>query len=207
MRRLLVGALLAGVAALSAPASAGAAEYSFDVGCGLSASTPPSHVCEIDDQIGAFFEVDEDTEYEVCVEFPSATFICAEEQFAQANVLYVNEITTNELGQHFVTWWVGEELVGFWDFEVIEPPKPPTPAPSPAPAPTPSPAPAPSPAPTPTVTPTAPPLSAACVKARRSLARSTAQLRNAQRQNATPKRKARLRGQVRKAKAAVRRFC
>ena len=135
MKNSLVGIFVAAAAALSITASASAAEYYFDVSCGLTEAAPASHVCETDDQIGAFFEADENTEYEVCVEFPSAAFICSEEQFAEANVLYVDQIFTDELGEHLASWWIGEELIGVWDFQVVSPPPPPPPPQStPAPA-------------------------------------------------------------------------
>jgi hypothetical protein len=199
MKSSLVGILVAAAAALSIPASASGAEYYFDVSCGLTEASPASHVCETDDQIGAFFEADEETEYEVCVEFPNAAFICLEEQLAEANVLYVNQIFTNQLGEHLASWWIGDELIGLWDFQVVSPPLPPPPAP---PAPAPAPAPAPSP---PAVTPQ---VSAACVKARREVSRVRALLRRPQLRRASArKRKARLRGRLRRANAAVRRVC
>jgi hypothetical protein len=191
MRRVLIGVLSTMVVALSAPTVASAAEYSFDVGCGLTAATPPSHVCEIDDPIGAFFEADEDTGYEVCLEFPDGFFTCTEEEFAQANVFNVNPITTNELGQHLASWWIGEELLGIWDFQVVASPPPPPPPPPPAPV---------APPPPPVVVPQ---VSAACVKARRSVTRLRARIRKA----STAKQKAKLRPRLRRAKAAVRRAC
>ncbi|HYP55448.1 MAG TPA: hypothetical protein VEQ41_04005 [Solirubrobacterales bacterium] len=196
MRRLLVGILAAAILLL-VPASASAVEYSTDVACGVTAAAPPSRVCEIDDDIGAFFEADEDTEYEVCVEFPDGSFPCTPLLFAEANVLDVVEIVTDELGEHVATWWVGDELVGLWGFDVVAPPKPPPPPPPP-PAPPVLPAP---PQSKPLVTP-------ACVKARGTVTRLKARLRKLRAKKAsTPKQKTQLAGKLRKAKAAVKRAC
>jgi len=191
MKRLLLSLLLAAMGFALMPGSASAAEYYFDVSCGLTADSPASHLCERGDQIGAFFESDEDTEYEVCIEFPNETFACAEEQFAESNVLYVNEIFTEQLGEHWASWWIGEELIGVWDFRVVEPPKPPLAA---------SPPPLAAPPPPPVV---APQVSAACLKARGTVRRVRAQLQKAR----SRKRKANLRGKLKRARIAARRAC
>lgn len=195
MKRMLVSALLMGVAMLAIPAPASALEYYFDVSCGLSADSPASHVCESDDQIGAFFESDEATGYEVCVEFPSGSLVCSPEQLAEANVLYVNQITTNQLGEHRAMLWIDEELVDLWDFLVVEPPKPPPPPPPPPAA-----APAAAPPPPPAVVPQ---VSTQCVKARRNVTRLRSRLRKA----IGRQQKASLRARLRGARAAVRRAC
>lgn len=84
VKRVLLCVSLAAVAVLSIPALAGAAEYDAFVSCDdLSENPAPSHVCQIGDFPGAYFESDEDTEYDVCVEFPTGEELCAEEQFAE----------------------------------------------------------------------------------------------------------------------------
>jgi hypothetical protein len=185
----VIAALALGLAAFTASASA--AEYETYVGCSANADAPPSHSCELGDSPGAFFETDEETEYEVCVEFPDFSFLCAEEQFAEAGVLYVNEITTDQVGEYFVAWYVGDTEVGNWAFDVAAPPSPPTP-PSPPPAPLP---PAP-PALSPVVTP-------ACAKARSRVRSLSTRLRNA----ASHKSKVKLRAKLKRARAAAESSC
>jgi hypothetical protein len=188
MRFLSVLSVLA--VGLVAAASASAAEYETYVGCGSTASSPPSHTCTLGDSPGAFFEADEDTEYEVCVEFPDFEFLCAEEQSAEAGVLYVNEMTTEELGEHFVAWYVEGIEVGNWVFDVIAPPPPPAPPAAPAPV-----APAP-----PAI---APVTSPACVAARGHVRSLSARLRKA----TSHKAKVRLRAKLKRARAAVKGAC
>jgi hypothetical protein len=115
-------------------ASASAVSYSTYAGCSPFASTPPSHVCQIGDEPGAFFRADTEVEYEVCVTFPNAETICAEEELAEAETLYVNAITTNIVGNHLVSWYVEGVEVASWTFRLDEPPAP-APAPAPAPGP------------------------------------------------------------------------
>ncbi len=138
------GFLLLGVCVAMISASpANAASYSTFVGCSVSASAVPSHICHIGDEPGAFFESDTEVEYDVCVDFPGAETICADEQEAEADVLYVNAITTNIPGNHLVTWYVEGIEVASWTFRMDNPPAPaaPTPAtPPPATAPSSKPA-------------------------------------------------------------------
>lgn len=113
---------------LLAPVSASAASYHFFVGCDDLSETPvASHACVIGDFPAAYFESSEETEYEVCVEFPGGKFLCAEEQLAEAEVLYLNSITTELEGVHTVYWYVGEDEVGSFVFRMNPPPPPPTP--------------------------------------------------------------------------------
>jgi hypothetical protein len=78
----------------------------------------PSHVCQIGEEPGAFFESEAEVEYEVCVTFPSAETLCAEEQLAEEETLYVNEITTDVPGTHLVTWYVEGVEVAAWSFRM-----------------------------------------------------------------------------------------
>lgn len=190
MKRIWWGLILAATGLLSIPAAAGAAEYETYVGCGTTFATAPSHACQLGEPLGAFFEADEFTEYDVCVEFPSGKYLCALEQEAEEGVLYVNQITSETPGQHYVDWYVGEELISTWAFQLNAPAPPPTP---PAPAPPAPPAP-------PVVAPT---VSAACVKAKGKVRRFKNQLRQA----VLPKEKARIRGKLNRARAAVNRLC
>jgi len=116
----------------SAP-SAGAAEFTAYVGCGLSRETPAADVCYLGDGIGAFFRSnDADTEYEVCVQFPAGEYLCAEDQEASQGTLYVNSITSEQLGNHRVEWYVEGALASTWHFELLAEPPPPPPVIPPA---------------------------------------------------------------------------
>lgn len=60
-----LGLALAAVALLSVPSIATAADYKTFVGCDDLAENPiPSHVCQVDDFPGAFFESDSEVEVE-----------------------------------------------------------------------------------------------------------------------------------------------
>jgi hypothetical protein len=92
------------------------------------------------------------------------------------------------VGTHYVWWYVNGLEVGSWSFRIEAPPTPPTPAPPAVPPP---------PAPT-VVLP-----SAACVNAKtrvQSLGKKVAKA-------AKPKRKARLREKLKRARAAKKRLC
>lgn len=192
MKRMWWGLLLAAAGLLSIPAVAGAAEYEAYVGCSTSVSASPSHDCQLGDSPGAFFEADEFTEYDVCVEFPDGEYLCRFGQKAEEGVLYVNQITSELTGLHVVGWWVGEELIGTWDFQLNAPPPPPAPPTPPAP-----------PAPPAPPLPPAPTVSAACVKAKGKVRKFKKQLRKA----VLPKQKARIRGKLNRTRSAVRRLC
>jgi hypothetical protein len=188
MKRLLLGLVVA--FSLLAPSPAGAAEYATFVGCDDLAETPtPSNVCMVDDFPAAYFEADVDTEYEICVEFPSGKTLCLEEQFAEAEVLYLNSITSEVPGNHVVTWYVEGVEIGSWTFRLDVPAPPPAPV---APAPV---IPAPS-----TV---APPPTAACLKSRQQVTKLKGRLRS----TGSPKQKTKLRGKLKSARAAAQRLC
>jgi hypothetical protein len=187
-KKILLGALLAAAASLAIPLPASGAQFETFVGCDdLTAAPIPSHVCRIGDSPGAFFESDEDTEYEVCVEFPDRKLLCREGQLAVAGLLLVNPITTNLLGDHLVSWFVEDDEVGSWDFRMD--PRPPPPVATP-PA-----------LPSPTVVPAGPSL--ACLKARHRVRKLKASLRKAGR----PEQRARIRAKLSSARAAAKRAC
>ncbi|HET6998780.1 MAG TPA: hypothetical protein VFI03_09335 [Solirubrobacterales bacterium] len=196
MRRLFLGFVLATAIALLASVSASAAEYDTFVGCDdLTENPVPSHVCQVGDFPGAYFASDVDTEYDVCVEFPSGTTLCAEEQFAEAETLYVNSITSEAEGNHFVSWYVEDVEVGSWSFRLDPPPLPPADPPLPAPQVLPPPPPPPLPA--------APLKSQGCLKAEGRVA----QLKNRLRNTSGGKQKAKIRGKLRNARVEARRAC
>lgn len=196
MKRLLLGFALVAAALLSIPLSASAAEYETFVGCDDFAENPiPSHVCQVGDFPGAFFESDEETEYEVCVEFPNAEEECAEEQVAEAGVLYVNSIFSELEGTHLVSWYVGGAEIGSWAFRLDPPPPPPSPPAPPAPAPPALPV-----TPAPTVPPSRSPQ---CLQAQHRVSNLKKQLRNA----SGHKQKVKVRGKLKSARAKAKRLC
>lgn len=190
MKRAWGSLIVVAIALTALPPAASAAEVETYVGCGITVSASPAHVCTLGDSLGAFFEADEDVEYDVCVEFPDTNFLCAEEQFAEAGVLYVNKITTEQVGEHFVWWFVEGVEVGTWDFRIDEPSPPPTPQVTTPPAP-----------PAPPLPPISP--SAACVDAKARVRTLGTQLSKATK----PKRKAKLRSKLRRARTAKQRLC
>jgi hypothetical protein len=190
VKKLFLGLVFAAAASLLIPLPANAAEYETFVGCDDLAENPiPSHVCQIGDFPGAYFESDVDAEYEVCVEFPTAEVFCTEEESAEAEILYVNSIASELDGNHFVSWYVEGVEVGSWAFRLDPPPAVP-PTPTPAPATTPLPAVALGP-------------SAECLKARQRIGNLKDRLRNA----TGRKRKAKIRVKLRKARAIAKRVC
>ncbi len=198
MKKLFLGLMLAAVASLAIAGSASAAEFETFVGCDDLAETPvPAHVCQIGDFPGAYFESDVDAEYEVCVEFPDAVELCAEEQFAEAGVLFVNSITSNQEGEHLVTWYVEGVEVGSWAFRLDPPAPPPPPPPPPPPVPS---LPTPAATPPPAVTPVA---STGCLKAQQRVRNLKNRLQNA----SGRKQKTKLRSKLRTARATARRLC
>lgn len=193
MKKLFLGLVLAATASLLIPLPANAAEYETFVGCDDFAENPvPSHECQVGDFPGAFFESDVNAEYEVCVEFPSATVFCLEEEFAEAGVLYVNTISSELEGNYLVSWYVEGVEVGSWAFRLNQPPPPPPPPAPAAPASVTPPAPVVAPAP-----------SAECLKAQQRVGKLKGQLRKADGR----KRKVKIRGKLRSARATAKRVC
>lgn len=193
-----LGLALITAALFSMPSVATAAEYKTFVGCDDLAENPaPSHVCQVDDFPGAFFESDSEVEVEVCVEFPTPPILCTEPELAEAGILYVFSISSELEGDHFVTWNVGGAEVGSWAFRLEPPPPPPVVPSNPAPAPSPAPV----TSPPPVVTPSLP--TPACRKARQGVRKLGRQLQNA----GSRKQKARIRGKLSKARATARRAC
>ncbi len=193
MKRLILSLVLAAGALLLLPLSASAATYETFVGCNdLSSSPIPTHVCQLGDFPGAYFESDVDTEYEVCVEFPGGSTICAEEEFADGGVLYVNSITSSLEGAHFVSWYVEGIEVGSWAFNLE------LPAPPPA-----TPVTLPPPPSTPALPAVAPAPSAGCLKAQRQIGKLKSRLRQA----SGPQQKHAIRNRLKNARSAAALAC
>jgi hypothetical protein len=124
MKRLALALLSSTVGLMLMPASSPGANVVTYVGCSSTAEAPPSHVCRLGDEPGAFFESETEVEYEVCVTFPNAETLCAEEEIAEAETLYVNTITSNLPGEHLVTWYIEGLQVASWSFRLDAPPAP-----------------------------------------------------------------------------------
>jgi hypothetical protein len=60
---------------------------------------------------GAFFNASQTVRYTVCVRYPTRRQLCARNQLAEANVTYVNKVTSNMPGSHKVTWSVDGRTV------------------------------------------------------------------------------------------------
>ncbi len=183
-RPLLAFLLLAAGWLLAAPASSLGANLAY-VGCSSNADAAPSHVCQLGDRPGAFFESDTEVEYEVCVRFPDGLEICSELEPADPDVLFVNEITSDLPGTHLVTWFVAGLEVASWDFRMDARPAPPAVVPPPPPA----------------VIP--PATNTKCRDAKRRVEKLKARLRKATK----AKQKAAIRATLKNARASARRAC
>lgn len=135
MKRMFGAALICAAGLIcTLPATAFGAGFSTYVGCSPAASAVPSHVCQLGDEPGIFFESpEEDVEYEVCVTFPDAETLCTEEQFAEEGALYVNAIFSEIPGDHLATWYVEGIKIADWTFRLDAPAPPPVPTPAPVP--------------------------------------------------------------------------
>jgi hypothetical protein len=183
------------------------------VGVGVAATTGGGDI-GAGDTIGVgggagFESTEEEVEYEVCATFPGGETLCAEEQLAEAGQLYVNEITTEELGNHLVTWYVEGVEVAAWSFRIDPLPEPePAPViPPVTPAPTTS-TPPPSTSPPAAVapvapTPTKPGPSPACLRDKRTVKALTKKLKRAR----SSERLAAIKRSLRKTKATTRIAC
>ncbi len=191
MRKLFLGIVAIAAVAASIPASASAAEYETFVGCDYLAANPaPATACAFDDIPGAFFEADEDTTYDVCIEAPNGDVFCLkEERDAKAGVRDVVALPAEEPGAYFVVWFVGVEQVGSW--ELILNPPPPLPVRTPLPAPPPA------------VAPVVTGPSQRCLKARKRVTQLKNRLQNAHGR----KQKAKVRGKLKGAKTRARKAC
>jgi hypothetical protein len=81
--------------------------YRAYVACSRSPHAPASHRCRRGARIGAFIESSVSTTYIVCVHFPASSSLCSGRQEAEPETLFVNAITTGEVGRHEVIWHIG----------------------------------------------------------------------------------------------------
>ena len=88
--------------------------------CSAKTSAEPSHSCGVgQDKTAIFLSKDKDATYKVCVKFPHrADKLCASHQPAREGVKSGVSITSNKLGTHTVTWFVGGEKVGTYLVDV-----------------------------------------------------------------------------------------
>jgi hypothetical protein len=118
---LAMTAILASAAPASAkaPGSSGSSPFRHYVACGIERTSKPAHVCPKRSKKGAFFKsINADVVYAVCVKFPSGKHLCAHAQPAKQGTLYVNKITSTQVGKHIVTWYVKGRKVGASIFRV-----------------------------------------------------------------------------------------
>ena len=119
VKALVATMVAAGLLASAAPATAGAAAFKHYVACGISKNAHPSHVCPKGSKKGAFFKsLNAEVSYSVCVKFPSGKNLCAKAQKAERGTLYVNKITSTQVGVHTVIWYVKGKQVGSTTFRV-----------------------------------------------------------------------------------------
>jgi hypothetical protein len=196
MKRVFLGSVLAAAVYLLASVPASAAEVETFVGCNYLAGNPvPSHVCQSGDSPGAFFESDEETEFEVCVELPTTVVLCTDEFIAEAEVLYSVSLPNELTGNYLVSWYTKGVEIGSWAFRLDPPPPPPVPPVTPAPV-TPAPV-------TPAPLVVAPAPSAECLKAQHLVDKLKQRLRSA----SGHKQKTKLRAKLKSARAAEKRAC
>lgn len=118
---LAITALLASAVpvAAKAPGDPGSPPYRHYIACGIERTSKPAHECAKRSKKGAFFKsLNGDVVYAVCVKFPSSKHLCAHAQPAKQGTLYVNKITSTQVGKHVVSWFVKGKKVGSTTFRV-----------------------------------------------------------------------------------------
>lgn len=97
---------------------AAAPTYKAYVACSRGRYASPASRCRRGARVGAFLRSSQPVTYSVCVRFPSGRELCAEEQEAEAGVLYVNAVATNAVGRHKVVWYLADgRIVRFFRLE------------------------------------------------------------------------------------------
>jgi hypothetical protein len=85
--------------------------YTAYVACGTGKYAPRAYTCPHRSRVGAFFRASQETEYQVCVRFPTASRLCSDYEIAAPATLYVNKITTSIVGRHTVTWYLPDRTI------------------------------------------------------------------------------------------------
>jgi hypothetical protein len=111
-------ALAATGAVTSTRASAAEAGYQAYVACEMNATAPRATSCQLGDHLSAFFEATQETEYVICVRFPSGKTKCSGSEVVPPGALFANRIYSTELGTEHVTWLVDERVVAEWSVRV-----------------------------------------------------------------------------------------
>jgi hypothetical protein len=106
---LLALAVIGGV--ISPRASAAEGQYEAYVGCKMNHTAPEATSCQMGDHVSAFIRAGQETEYVICVQFPSGKVKCSDPEVA-------NHIYSTELGTEHVTWLVDEQVVAEWSVQV-----------------------------------------------------------------------------------------
>jgi hypothetical protein len=97
------------------PEEAPAPRYTTYIACGLSKYARRASACPRRSKVGAFLRSSQDVEYTVCVVFPTGRLLCASDQLAVAGTLYVNKVTTSNVGRHKVIWYLpGERIIRYF---------------------------------------------------------------------------------------------
>jgi hypothetical protein len=81
--------------------------YRAYVACSHNPHAHATHRCRLGSRVGAFIESSVSTTYTICVHFPASPSLCSGRQEAEPETLFVNAITTGELGPHEVVWHIG----------------------------------------------------------------------------------------------------
>ena len=106
---LLALGMIGGV--ISPRASAAEGQYETYVACEMNHTAPKASSCQIGDHVSAFIQVGQETDYVICVQFPSGQDKCSDPKTIPAHVLYANRIYSTEPGTEHVTWLVDEKVV------------------------------------------------------------------------------------------------
>ena len=128
MKKLVLVVIVAMLAALvGAPPAAVARPgedakgntYRTYTACSARLDAVPARRCPKRGTKGAFFKsVDAHVHYKVCVKFPNGQKLCARNQDAPRGRLQVNAITSDRIGEHTVTWFVGGNKVSTRRFTI-----------------------------------------------------------------------------------------
>jgi hypothetical protein len=101
-------------AILPAGATARTAEAGYEtyVACEMNHKAPEASSCQLGEHVSAFIQASHETEYVICVLFPSGKTKCSEPETIPAGALYANRIYSNEVGTEQISWQVDDKIVG-----------------------------------------------------------------------------------------------
>jgi hypothetical protein len=111
---MAIGLLVASVGAASA-----APAYRFYSVCSHNKNAPEDSTCPKNGKKGAVFKSNNaSVVFKICVKFPGGQKLCANNQPAPKGVKVLNTITSNQKGDHRITWKVNGVLVGSYTMTV-----------------------------------------------------------------------------------------